>query len=404
MGHHVTMIGAAFAGNKGAAAMLISSIESVIAIDPDASFSLFSMYPDEDRIACEYSQVEIVPASPRQLGVTINCLSLLYKILPPLRPLLRRKSRAIRALSKSSMFLDQMGVSFTDGREVHLLYNTAALLPPFLMKVPVVKCAQALGPFQHPLNKTASKLFLSRVSTIISRGEYTHRYLINFGLNNVRPGADAAFLLAEKPVLKSTASQRTAATARTVGIVPSQVVKKRMDRKNRGVYEALMVQITQTLVSKGHSVKIIAHSARESTSTQNNDLMLCQSIMRSLGNTNNVFFMEEIRTISQLRQDIGSCDVVLTGRFHAMVSSLALAVPTVVMGWGHKYKEVLEMFGLSENAVPHQECTHDLLVNKMEEALKYSAEQSQQIRESLPSVTTRAKIQDVVFSEFLSQQ
>ena len=33
------------------------------------------------------------------------------------------------------------------------------------------------------------------------------------------------------------------------------------------------------------------------------------------------------------------CDAVLTSRFHAMISALALGVPPVVIGWKHKYAE-----------------------------------------------------------------
>jgi len=100
---HVSIIGSAFSGNKGAAAMLESAIESIRAEYPDATFTLFSMYPHEDRVQNRFEGVELVDARPRPLGVTINTLALLYKILPPLRPLLRSRSRAISALSRSDV-------------------------------------------------------------------------------------------------------------------------------------------------------------------------------------------------------------------------------------------------------------------------------------------------------------
>ena len=41
----------------------------------------------------------------------------------------------------------------------------------------------------------------------------------------------------------------------------------------------------------------------------------------------------------------------LTSRFHAMISALALGVPPVVIGWSHKYAEVLAEFGIERFAV-----------------------------------------------------
>ncbi len=45
-----------------------------------------------------------------------------------------------------------------------------------------------------------------------------------------------------------------------------------------------------------------------------------------------------------------SCDVLLTSRFHAMIAGLCLAIPTVVVGWSHKYEEVLAEFQLERFA------------------------------------------------------
>lgn len=398
----MSVIGSAFAGNIGAAAMLVSGIESVLEIDPEATFTLFSMYPDEDRQACRYPQVEIVPATPLQLGITINVLALVYKILPPIRRVLRHRSRSISALAKSSMLIDQMGVSFTDGREYYLLYNTAALLPAFLVGTPVVKCAQAIGPFNNPINRLVSKLFLPRVAVTISRGRKSYEYSKSLGLENVLHGADSAFLLREgNATVRPVPIQNTKAP-RTLGIVPSQVLKNRMDKKSPGTYETLMVQIIESLTLLGHSVKVFAHSARMKRSTQNNDLPLCRAIMSSFQENRRVSFLDTNRSISDLRREIAGCDVLLTGRFHAMVSALALSVPPVVMGWGHKYEEVLEMFELSGNALPHQQCTHDVLIAKIWDTVAQSSQQSEQIRQYLTSVTELATIQKIVFADYLN--
>jgi polysaccharide pyruvyl transferase WcaK-like protein len=47
---------------------------------------------------------------------------------------------------------------------------------------------------------------------------------------------------------------------------------------------------------------------------------------------------------AQLRAVVGKADLLITSRFHGMITGLASATPTVVVGWGHKYAEVLAQF------------------------------------------------------------
>ena len=91
--------------------------------------------------------------------------------------------------------LDQGGITFTDGREKFLLYNVASILPALNTGTPVFKCAQAVGPFTNPINRRASKTFLPKVKTLVTRGRITHEFAEGLGLSNLYAGADYAFSL-----------------------------------------------------------------------------------------------------------------------------------------------------------------------------------------------------------------
>ncbi|WP_226638598.1 polysaccharide pyruvyl transferase family protein, partial [Novosphingobium profundi] len=170
MSTHVAIIGSALSGNRGASAMLEAAIEGISRRIPDARFTLFSMYPDEDRALNHYPNLTIVPAGPLRLGIVINSLALLYWLLPPLRSVLARSCGAIKALRDADVLLDQGGITFCDGREKFLLYNVASVLPALFMRVPVVKCAQAMGPFRSRVNRLAARAILPRMRLIVSRG------------------------------------------------------------------------------------------------------------------------------------------------------------------------------------------------------------------------------------------
>lgn len=353
---HVTIIGSALSGNKGAAAMLESAMQTLEEKVGDVDVTLLSMYPAEDAAQNHYPNLSIVPAAPRQLGVTINLLALLYRLLPPLRPVLRKRSAAIRALTSSRVLLDQGGITFTDGREKFLLYNVASILPALFVRTPVFKCAQAIGPFTGRINRIASKVFLPRAHTIITRGRITHEYAEGLGLRNLVAGADYAFSLemdgterdAVAPLVDLSFFDGLPEGQGVVGICPSVVMQKKVDATG-GDYAQIIADFIASLQARGRKVALIPHSVRTGTDkTHNNDLPLCRDIYSRLPATDGVLFVERELTSQQLRWLIGQCELFVASRFHAMVSSLAMAVPTVVIGWSHKYREVLEMFGAEE--------------------------------------------------------
>ncbi len=67
----------------------------------------------------------------------------------------------------------------------------------------------------------------------------------------------------------------------------------------------------------------------------------------------------DINTAS-IRRIISQADVLVTSRYHAMISGLSLGVPTVVIGWGHKYKETMAYFDLEEYSLDFGSGQNDL--------------------------------------------
>lgn len=395
---HIAIIGSALSGNKGAAAMLESAIQTLTERIPDAEFTLLSMYPSEDRLQNPYKNLEIVDASPLTLGVGINSAALAYRLLPAVRQTIKSNSPAIQALKKADILLDQGGITFVDGREKFLLYNVASILPAINMGVPVVKCAQALGPFTNPINNWAARTYLPKMARIVSRGAITQRYLDELHLPNVVEGADYAFLLditkAEATQAKKKVDTSFFAKSKVVGVSPSVVMRKKIDM-NGGSYVREMVDFIEYVTGeKGQKVALIPHSVRTGTDkTHNNDLPLCQEIYAKLSHKDKVLFVESELSSQELRYLIGCCDTFVASRFHAMVSSLAMSVPTLVIGWSHKYQEVLDMFGLADWAFGQDKLSQEYLRQRFDELQANSAEIRAQITDRLPDVKKKSYVQ-----------
>ena len=350
------IIGSAFAGNQGAASMLEASLE-LLRRDDDR-FTLLSVYPADDAAWNTHADVDVVDARPVRL-VLSSALTALHRIAPPLRSLIVKIEPIVGAISSADVLLDQGGISFSDGRAKFLPFNVATMLPAIMAGVPIVKCAQAVGPFEERSNRMAARAVLPRVSRIVARGSKTLDHLEQLSLTNVEEGVDLAFAMTVTDTQRGDAiaslelAPRTPGRAR-IGVCPSEVVRRQVDgsSESTGVYVELMAALVRRLADEDHEVIVFSHSSRENTAKRhNNDLPLCRDLASIVGEHDGVTVVARAADARTLRALIGSCDVVVTSRFHAMISSLCESVPPVVLGWGHKYAEVLAEFDLEDSGV-----------------------------------------------------
>lgn len=351
------IVGPALSGNMGAASMVTATVHALRDRDPDAKLTLLSYYPDEDRRLGFLPELRVLDARPARLGTLVNAGALLWRILPPLRKLIARRIPEVAALAEADVVLDQGGISFSDGREKFLLFNLAIILPAFFLGRPVVKCAQALGPFRGRINRTAAKLALPRVRRIIARGAATRSFLDELGLDNVETGTDLAFVMGDPNPDEVTARDVMVRTtnalggpATTIGIAPSVVVGGKVDAAG-GDFDTLMVELIEDELAAGHRILLLPHSFRDDPAkVHNNDGPLVSRIAARIDDPNLIVVNERLDP-GELRHLIGRCDVFVACRFHAMVSALSMNVPTLVLGWSHKYVEVLELFGQGERSI-----------------------------------------------------
>lgn len=389
-----TIIGSALSGNKGAAAMLESSLQTLGKKYPGAEFVLLSMYPEEDRQLNTYRNLTILPASPLFIGLVLNPVALLYKLFPPARKLLLKKIPQLQAIKDSDALLDQGGITFTDGREVFLLYNVASILPAILVKTKVIKCAQALGPFNNPINKFVSGLILPKVKLIIARGKKTDEYLSTLNLKNTVLATDYAFCLditeADKEearnIYKEAAKKALISGRLNIGISPSVVVKKKCAKAGID-YVPLMSWFINDLIKQGYIVTLLPHSVRSGTDKpHNNDLPLCKEIYAEVRGKEQCIFINEEVGSQALRFIIGQTDLFVACRFHAMISSLAMGVPTLVLGWSHKYAEILELFEVKEFGVDSSFLSKKALLENFDSLLRNREAVARKLKQHLPAV------------------
>lgn len=392
----IAIVGGALSANKGAAAM----VETVIARMPQhvgqCEFSLLTTYPEADspKVPSDAS-VTVVGLQPLRLALVEFPVAVIARIARFLRlPLGWVRARGCRAMLNSDVVVDVAGISFADGRGIPIVvYNALMTGVPLLLGVPTVKAAQALGPFSSPVNALLSRLVLHRVTAICARGARTREHLDSLRLTNVVDVADLAFSLEESADLPMAVERGVSQlTNGFIVVMPSAVVRGIVEGNGDNYVQLMATLIRQIRSVTGKGVVIAPHSYRVGHGEgRMNDGPVCREVGQELASDSGVVVVDADLTAGELRKLIGMADVLVTSRFHAMISGLCTETPTVVVGWSHKYREVLDDFALVEFGMDsHVLKTPEVVVAKVVDALHNCDAYSQQIRHSLPEVRQRS--------------
>ncbi|MBN1163015.1 MAG: polysaccharide pyruvyl transferase family protein [Candidatus Krumholzibacteriota bacterium] len=405
----IAIIGGTFAGNKGAAGMLESTIFNLDKmLGEKAFFHVLSVYPSRDSRKGIPARCRIVPAPPLRLILILPVLSLIYALLGKLR-LPRRFLHSfapLGAIARSEIVLDVSGISYVDGRLATLAYNLACNLPAILLGTKLIKLSQAIGPLEGKLNRFAAERILKRCQRIFTRGDRTTQHLEKLGLKNLAPAADLAFILNDNHPLPDTvaALDLPSGTGPVIGVSPSQVLDNYCRERGKDLTSILARYLADFRDKGGARILIIAHSLLEPAKrSRNNDYHICKNLHQALGGGPDVSLIVEDLNPSELRAVISRCDIYLACRFHSMISALCVNVPCLVPAWSHKYREVMAVLGLDNYVIDLEGLTSENLTSSTREILAKADEIRSRMEQGLPAIKDSARSQLIYVRDLLDK-
>lgn len=427
--------------------MLQSSIEQLKKIYGSClNVNLMSVYPSEDRVQCPHDFVKIIPAQPQRLLFAAFPCAVFYRMFswcPPVKALLL-KNKILGAYHETDLVVDEAGISFSDSRGWILnTYAFVCMAVPMLLGVPVVKYSQAFGPFRNAYNRLLAKWILPKAEVVIARGDYSYRHLHEAGIRqNTALYADGAFTMPPAPLTEKRVQQvcRQAGYSNMAALSISSVVEGKC-RKAGIDYCGIMAAFAAYLAKEGYQVYMFANAARiNSKKPRNNDLMTGDKIfalyqkrrqeqnqipgenedwdtdkdtdkdidkdIEKHKEKNNKHIekhrnkeQDQMTEISgslvwehremdaeEIRAYIGQCEFLIASRFHAMVFALSKQVPVMLIGWSHKYEEVLRFFGLRQYAADYSQLNLEGLKQNFSVFLHDQEKIRGKIQNSLPYV------------------
>ncbi|RKD32276.1 polysaccharide pyruvyl transferase family protein [Thermohalobacter berrensis] len=382
-----------FAGNKGAAAMLQAIVKNVSAKCNNVDYKLFSVYPKEDKEQNPYNNLEVVSCKPEQIifiAFPLAILFYLFKWFKPLKALLL-KNKILRGFYECDFVVDAAGISYVDSRGFIMnTYNFICTSTPLLVGKDVIKFSQAMGPFKTFWNRLWGNLALPKVEKICARGEITKKHLKDLGLKNIELCADGAFSMLDDEkateYVNSVVRKDKFYSNEIIGLSISSVVDGYC-RKNGIDYIGIMTRFINYLNKKGYGVLIIANAARKGKiRPKNNDLVVCQKVYEQVANKDMCRWYPEEFTPEIIRDFISKTKILVASRFHAMIGALEKQVPVLLIGWSHKYKEVLDMFEIGDYATDYKKLDYNNLVEQFERLENEYFDVENKIKRNLPKV------------------
>jgi polysaccharide pyruvyl transferase WcaK-like protein len=377
----IAVTAATLTGNHGAEAMLLATVGRLRERVPHATFEVFSHYAGADR-------ARVADPAVRFHGLRSG--SLVFRLVPlaALLALARRVGLGgmvrflpsdVRALARCRVQVDLAGVSFVAGRERYLAFNTLTLVPAFLLGVPVVKGSQAMGPFTSAPTRALARRVLGRCHAVFARGErsFAHVRGLLGPSERVRRAADVALLLEARDALAQagtpamTRAMREIAELRArarsvVGLCPSSLLAE----KDPKAYVALFAALATDLAVAGDLVVLFPHATLGSADAgvRSNDLYAIARVLEMLppaARARVVPIEGDVHAVELLGL-LRALDLAVVSRFHAMVGALSVGLPPVVVGWSHKYREVMEEFGLGGYVLDAHEATPEAVMACLE--------------------------------------
>jgi polysaccharide pyruvyl transferase WcaK-like protein len=209
-------------------------------------------------------------------------------------------------------------------------------------------------------------LFLKNCKLVFARGEKTFAHLKELDHEGqwVDRADDVAFCYSDQYSLstenESYIEEKLRGSLMTlkqsgsvIGICPSSLVASKGFDHDTSPYIDQIEATVRSLLDDGKNVLLFPNATRaDSNKFRNNDIKIIRILTQRLGanavGRGRLEVIDKDINTKSIRAIIQLCDLVIVSRFHAMVAALALGVPCVVLGWSHKYFEVMKSFGMQD--------------------------------------------------------
>ncbi len=290
-------------------------------------------------------------------------------------PRMFRKKMGWALSSEVDAILDASGFSYGDYWGTHNLKNrlTGRLRKWKKPGKVAIMLPQALGPFSSSESKTLFSEAVSLLDLVFVRDRQSMQHVVATASNsNIRLSPDFTGLL--HPDLDKNYRKFEGAGF----IIPNEKVVTGRDAQARINYLDFLQAAVDSAIAAGNRVHILVHEGEK-------DANIARDLNARLSKPLDIV---DLPSTLQTKALIGKAKFVIGSRFHGIVSALTAGVPPLVVGWSHKYEELLSDYGIPDSIVDlnrREDWQHQIDVLLQTSEQKY-------FRESLMAIADQQRI------------
>jgi colanic acid/amylovoran biosynthesis protein len=259
---------------------------------------------------------------------------------------------------------------------------------------PIVFLPQAWGPFTNKSIRKFSASAINLSDCAYARDKRSYFYineLEGIDRNKIKLAPDIAFHFegaSKEQAINILKENGLISTEKNmVGIMPNMQVYLRTNGKgHENKYVKMLIDLARYfLKTQNFTVVLIPHQVQPSKNSEiSDDRVLCDLIKVSLGNIPDVVALTDYYSAEILKAIIGNMNLVIGSRYHGIIAALSQMIPTLVLGWSHKYFELLSDVGIEQYIADHKNLNKDELLALAEKVWFNCKELSNTLKQKVP--------------------
>ncbi|WP_367359954.1 polysaccharide pyruvyl transferase family protein [Syntrophus sp. (in: bacteria)] len=317
--------------NKGAELMLHAVLQAVKPAIPEASFAM----------APRYGQPSFFARG--RLGLlqkaTLSRHGISWDFIGKMFPGEIREMYGVVLDEEIDVILDVSGYAYGDAFGEHKTILMAKQSQAWKRQgKKVILLPQALGPFSSRRIRDALKRLIDHADLIFARDPVSYAYVNDVAAApaNVKIAPDFTNLVS------GTVPEQWNAEEHQVCIIPSHQMTDKTSSAEGTQYIPFLAQCVKHLEAKGITPFLLIHGGRK-------DFPAARQLQEAVNRKIEILAEQDPLRIKGI---LGTCDLVIASRFHALVSSLSQGVLCIGAGWSHKYETLFADYGCPELLVP----------------------------------------------------
>jgi polysaccharide pyruvyl transferase WcaK-like protein len=388
--------------NKGAEAMLCTVKQELGKRIPDADFICVSRTIEEHEKALSlgfHSRLEQRGNYCKKLS-SIFCSAIQHPSV--LESVLIRRD-VTELFGNVSAVINISGYAYSDIQGYARARNAwAAVKYCDCFKIPYIFMPQAWGPFSEPkLVKYIEKMCKYSFALYV-RDEYSKVCLKPISdriKKEIFIGPDIAFrfqgdLTAGGQIFHSFGESFEKGPV--IGVGPNMRVYERMaGNGTENKYVNILTKLVKSFRNMGVSIVLLPHEIRTKSFLQD-DRYICRLIKEDFEHDDKVAVISDNLSAAEIKGVIQKLDLLIASRFHSIVAALSSRVPVFVIGWSHKYGELLHYFGIDNCALDYENIDRIDFLNSVKSVWKDRHNYKTMLENKVPDVE---KAVDQVFDK-----